>query len=376
MFYRQRHFFANLSAIFALRELTVAGLCLLILSGCGKKKSAPEYDTSNSQRLLKICENLQAGEVSEALSLAKESPLPGSTSLTEILSNHQARQLAVQQANDALAASDFDRLEDIVQGAEAKGLSSPDILRIRTVPQALHALESFCARTPWESSHALAEALNWLQPHLEQLEQAPSFQDYLASQQALLQKMRQQERESAINRLTAEFDGLILTGRHDEFLDDLQQLQKLSPAHSIFEFLSADNGQWQGTGVNIPLTIPADWSAGRRQALELALAAAGGSLPEAARQRASGLLASLQAPLTLSGAVMKALVSERLEDSLSALTRWQAEMGQTKPPADLLQICCRRLLPGLTAAQIQTSSCPGPQEILTTLNIWARDGKK
>ncbi|MBP1582438.1 MAG: hypothetical protein J6866_00650, partial [Victivallales bacterium] len=73
---------------------------------------------------------------------------------------------------------------------------------------------------------------------------------------------------------------------------------------------------------------------------------------------------------------MKALVSERLEDSLSALTRWQAEMGQTKPPADLLEICCRRLLPSLGGTQVQTSSCPGPQEILTNLNIWARDSQK
>ncbi len=346
-------------------------MAIFALSGC--RQEAPEdYDRRATEQLQAVCNALRDGDAEAAYQLVqggsahlRESPLAA------VLRDFHRKNGSLAEASRLLQNQDYDTLEALVNQAEADGLSSPELLRIRSVERALQAVEAYCARMPWEDSRTLAEALSWLEPHLDTLAQSVTFQNFHRDQLLELARLQTLEKQRTTAAVYAALEKCLAVADYTGAVRQLAILKAHVPEHPMLAWL-ADTGRWQAP--DIP-----DWPADddSRRALELAIAFASPQAPdELWRQFKEHLLADEQ-PLTLPAMMLKALYSGDISDILLGLRTWQDRFPGLMPPSPLVEGVFRAFgierLP--EPGDNGWETLPGPLSLLTAIGRWTANGE-
>ena len=354
----EHHFFAAL-----------LGSLLVMLAVTGCRQEAPEdFDRHATEQLQAICEALRDGDaeaayerVQAASTQLRESPLAA------VLRDFHRKNGSLAEASRLLQNQEYDTLEALVSQAEADGLSSPELLRIRSVERALQAVEAYCARMPWEDSRTLAEALSWLDPHLETLGQSETFRRFRQGQLLELDRLRAEEKRRTTASVSAALEKCLAVSDFSGAIRQLSILKSAVPEHPLLAWLS-ETGQWQAPA------IP-DWPEdddGRR-ALELAIAFALPQAPDALWREFKERLLGDDRPLTLPAMMLKALYSGELPDIQLAILTWLDRFPGLQPPSPLIEGAFRALgVQRLTEpGDNGWETLPGPLSLLNALDNWA-----
>ena len=179
-------------------------IILLLAPSCGKSSSSARqarrapYDLGRSDALIKTGEAL-VQENANWEELASSNLL--TPSLTRILQDQVARRELFLEANTLLQEQRFNDMARLIDDAEKRGEATPALLELRGLPQALQALSLFCARRPYQNSKDLEQSLDFLAPWTAELARlAPNaFPTFLESQKALLEELREAERQRRLD---------------------------------------------------------------------------------------------------------------------------------------------------------------------------------
>ncbi|MBR6372523.1 MAG: hypothetical protein IKS20_05020 [Victivallales bacterium] len=210
-------------------------LCLL-LAGCGKAK-APDFDSHQSELVLRACEAIADGKDQDAMNVLNElRQYPATASFVEEAQLAIRRHYNSRQINHTLQTGDLKKLKQFLIEAEKQGMLSSEMLLNSDMPDALQALMLFCAKMPWENSSSLQNALAQLAPFVEPLSATEAFRQFYAEQRALLKKMEQEELQTKIDKCLATLDKAAATNDAKNWLEAHNELHKLKQDHPLFKY--------------------------------------------------------------------------------------------------------------------------------------------
>lgn len=297
-------------------------IILLLAPSCGKSSSSARqprrapYDLGRSDALIKTGEAL-VQENANWEELASSNLL--TPSLTRILQDQVARRELFLEANTLLQEQRFNDLARLIDDAEKRGEATPALLELRGLPQALQALSLFCARRPYQNSKDLEQSLDFLAPWTAELARlAPNaFPTFLESQKALLEELREAERQRAVERLLGELDESLttLTPSRRPLVWILADLHDVDSANGIFTLVDTQGRAMPGFAAGLS---QGEWDPSK----ELAVSVAWNGLGEGERGSVAELLKSNPAE-TLSGRVLRIRAGVSTEGLIDVLLAWQ-----------------------------------------------------
>ena len=210
-------------------------LCLL-LAGCGKAK-APDFDSHQSELVLKACEAIADGKDQDAMNVLNElRQYPATSSFVEEAQLAIKRHYNSKEINRMLQSGDLKRLKQFLIEAEKQGILSSEMLLNSDMPDALQALMLFCAKMPWEDSHSLQNALSQLAPFVEALSATEAFRNFHAEQLQQLKKMEKEELLAKINKCLEALDKAAAMNDTKNWIQAYNDLHKLKPDHPLFKY--------------------------------------------------------------------------------------------------------------------------------------------
>ncbi len=341
-------------------------LAALALLSCNRP-AAEEYSEKTSLSLSEISQRLLEQDLSGAQECLQEHERLRETLLSELLSDAEQEQDLLRQAHDCLQKEQFHSLSALLHRAEKDGQATPELLRYRSIPQALQALQLFCQRMPWESAEDLQNALDWLQPYTPALEQSPAFQRFWGQQQNLLQPLRQRDLQRQSEKICAEMDAALWQGHFPNAWAAGNRLRALNPDHPLFEFLD-----WSAKSLRPALPPLPPASAALQEACELAFALCWEQLSASQQKRLLLPLATLppESFHTLSGLSLLARHHASPEWLALSFQRWQAQARAHDPLPLFFRDYLFSILPRpeQVAASCRLHPCPGFTDFFSSLN--------
>lgn len=159
-----------------------------------EEKEAPQYDYSSAHRLGDICEAIAANDFDAVQAIAADNSAGVADdefqNLVALLQDRHHQENDLRTAQRLLEAGEYDKLNDFIGQVENQGYATPELLRLRAIPQALMSLEMFKSRMPWQDAASLNLGITWLQPYLGTLNQSQVFRDFYDSQIKNLKTMK------------------------------------------------------------------------------------------------------------------------------------------------------------------------------------------
>ena len=321
---------------------------LALLAGCGRRESRtarPSYDLGRSERLRVAGERLLSPGGAGWEGISEElRAVPESGELRQLLTAREKQEALCREAQKYLDEGRPNDLAALIDAAELRGEATPQLLQLRSMPQALQALRLFCSRQPYERAEDLEQSLNFLKPYVEELsEHAESFRRFHASQLALLGELRRKEEVRKVSAWLRRLDWALATaGREREAGECLRKIASEAPNAAFLKYINkALNGP--GEALEQWLDQGAEWgrAAIPDDQLELALAVAWRSLSSDRREAAARALAKKTwEPTTLTGTAMRGWVLKSVPLCQAALSRWRAQATGRE-----LQECAPSFLP-------------------------------
>jgi hypothetical protein len=348
--------------------MVVAALLLTATLLSCKRPAAEQYPEKTSLALSEASRMLLHSDIRGARTLLQEHNRFQGTLLLELLTSAEQEQELLHQANQCLQQNQYHTLNELLSQAEKNGQTTPELLRYRSIPQALQALQLFCQRMPWESSEDLQNALDWLQPYAPALEKSPAFQRFWSQQQNLLAPLRQRELQRRCAQISNEMDIALRQGQTPAAWAAGARLQALNPQHPLFLFLD-----WPGKTLHAQLPLLPPSSPELQEGCELAFALCWEQLPAAQQKRLLSALAALppESFRTISGLTLLARHHNRPEWLALTFQRWQAQASPNEPLPLFFRDYVLSLLPRpkQAAASCRQYTCPGFTDFFTAFNV-------